>query len=444
MKRSDHEDATQQILTKLDGIAQHVQEIDKKLESLQTALKDVNQRVNTILFCQTMKRMMPKTLERIIPQLENSIFSYDIDASGIGQTVSAKWLRNSLAMTMMSMPGPSSCLPFSKMKELMELAVKLAPLEHRARILGLSFFHYLNRGMYSFHQLYPLCETFEAAQAPWEPRLSLAWAICMAVFGEVGEDTKARKLIEKYDHYYGLTKLAQYAPAAFHARRLGFDNDRTAFAAQLYQDEREETNRKRLENMIKDRTIAIVGGGPYEKGKRKGSEIDGHDLVVRIKYLPSPESITDYGSKTDIVTLNNTGIMFLPLPPDVRMLMFPMSFASNILPDNFFKTMSEARAIRDIPLVSFRMEEMRSLLDMELYTNYSTGVMTIGLFKKFQPKLSFGDLYGFSHTQADSAELGYWHYDMSSLMGDFTDPINSENNMSREREYFQHMFAEEA
>lgn len=56
---------------------------------------------------------------------------------------------------------------------------------------------------------------------------------------------------------------------------------------------------KELENLLKNKRVALVGPAPYLIGLGKGEIIDNYDIVVRIQ--PEIYSPQDYGSRTDIV-----------------------------------------------------------------------------------------------------------------------------------------------
>ncbi len=50
---------------------------------------------------------------------------------------------------------------------------------------------------------------------------------------------------------------------------------------------------------IKDKTVSVVCPAEYMVGLGKGKEIDAHDIVVRVKYLP--KNIKDYGGRSDVI-----------------------------------------------------------------------------------------------------------------------------------------------
>ena len=56
-------------------------------------------------------------------------------------------------------------------------------------------------------------------------------------------------------------------------------------------------------DLIKDKTIALVGPSCYLEGKNKGKLIDSNDIVIKINnYYKLPEN--DYGEKVDILFYN--------------------------------------------------------------------------------------------------------------------------------------------
>lgn len=59
-----------------------------------------------------------------------------------------------------------------------------------------------------------------------------------------------------------------------------------------------------LKNLVKNKTVAIVGPSPHLVNTGLGKFIDSHDLVIRINEILPSGYFQDYGSKTDIVFLN--------------------------------------------------------------------------------------------------------------------------------------------
>lgn len=72
---------------------------------------------------------------------------------------------------------------------------------------------------------------------------------------------------------------------------------------------------ERLNALLKDKKVCFVGPSSHLEGKKMGSFIDSHDIVVRVNQTsPIPEHRwEDYGSRTDILAsgLNAPGVMAL-------------------------------------------------------------------------------------------------------------------------------------
>jgi len=60
----------------------------------------------------------------------------------------------------------------------------------------------------------------------------------------------------------------------------------------------------KLWNLVKDKSVIIVGPSPHLKGEKLGSFIDSFDIVVRINEFFVESQKEDYGSKTNIAFLN--------------------------------------------------------------------------------------------------------------------------------------------
>ena len=124
----------------------------------------------------------------------------------------------------------------------------------------------------------------------------LMW-ICLLL--QKKEEGKAAWTLAQY--VAGVNKLKhieQFLPVADLAEKMGYTNDRIHKAALVFRAL--EKNKKKFEKLIHGKTVAVVGNGPSEVGKGKGSEIDAHDIVIRLNNYRTQGFEADYGSKTDI------------------------------------------------------------------------------------------------------------------------------------------------
>ena len=65
-----------------------------------------------------------------------------------------------------------------------------------------------------------------------------------------------------------------------------------------------EQNKQLLE-LVKGKSIAVIGPAPYLKGQNRGFEFDNHDLIARPNEIIPPKHIRqDYGNRTDLFFCN--------------------------------------------------------------------------------------------------------------------------------------------
>lgn len=110
----------------------------------------------------------------------------------------------------------------------------------------------------------------------------------------------AKEILQDYYKKIGLKGIEQSLAVANFAYRLGYSNDIIEKASFIYEEFNKNKQQNSFEKFIKNKSIAIVGNGPYELGKNKGKEIDNHDIVIRMNNYQTLGFEKDYGTKTDI------------------------------------------------------------------------------------------------------------------------------------------------
>lgn len=122
------------------------------------------------------------------------------------------------------------------------------------------------------------------------------------------KDAKTEQAVAQLNGFrqrYGTDDLVRSLPAAHLARAQGIKDESIEKAAVIF--ERLEANRKsgKLEAYLKGKTVALVGNGPSEVGKKSGAAIDAHDVVVRMNdFQITDEHKDDYGSRVDVFVRN--------------------------------------------------------------------------------------------------------------------------------------------
>ncbi len=111
---------------------------------------------------------------------------------------------------------------------------------------------------------------------------------------------KAQNMLSKYVDLFGLDEIWRFVQVAKFAHEQGLSDEKIEKAAFVFDKLEENRKNKVFEKLVEGKTVAVVGNGPSEIGKGKGSEIDSHDIVIRINNYQTEGFEQDYGSKTDI------------------------------------------------------------------------------------------------------------------------------------------------
>ncbi len=122
--------------------------------------------------------------------------------------------------------------------------------------------------------------------------------IYIATLIENEDYVTAKAVLLEYIKRWGLVNINKYFIVSKFAVENGYNNVDIEKATIVY--EQLLRNIITFKNLVKDKSVAVVGNGPSEIGKRKGNEIDSHDLVIRVNNYDTQNYIEDYGQKTDI------------------------------------------------------------------------------------------------------------------------------------------------
>ena len=305
------------------------------------------------------------------------------------------------------------------------------------------YVEFLNKNALDTPHLLEVMEQFERMRNIWEPRFARIWAIYIAALVRAGDLDKASTVLKRYAAIYkNLRCLAEIVPAARFAHANGFSSKLVAMAALVAEET--EKNAKMLESMLRAKSVAVVGNGPFELGRGRGREIDAHDVVIRFNLtLPDSRTAADYGRRTDIMALN--GCLHHDkrrIPRGTIILLsdglerFPVRRSLLVLLASLVK--HGTAALTAIPMETHLEIARLGCLDP------SSGLAVIALVKSFNPEISQKDLYGFAHTRPEETEFfsarGQYHYDVQNHELP-TGGIGQSHSLGRERECFGRLFA---
>jgi len=127
------------------------------------------------------------------------------------------------------------------------------------------------------------------------------WRLFCSIYIHKKDYETAEKIIIYYINRFGIDSVKNHLLLSSFAYDLGYKEDVFKYANTIYCALKQSEDDNLLINLIKNKSVAVVGNGPQQNGEKTGKEIDAHDIVIRFNdYANSENSIDDFGKKTDI------------------------------------------------------------------------------------------------------------------------------------------------
>lgn len=212
--------------------------------------------------------------------------------------------------------------------------------------------------------------------------------------------TAEKVLIAYVSGVNGLKHIEQFLPVADLAEKMGYTNERILKAALVFRAL--EKRKTKFQKFIRGKTVALVGNGPSELGKGKGSEIDAHDIVIRMNNYQTKGHETDYGSKTDVWVRGWGGDDLLDYTSKNKYLFAGVSGNYYFIPlyydfqlDILYRDLIE-RKIETGYISCDLYAELRQTVDIHPSTGFAI------LYNLLRSKCQKINLYGFSFLQEKS------------------------------------------
>jgi hypothetical protein len=114
------------------------------------------------------------------------------------------------------------------------------------------------------------------------------------------KNEEAKNLLTNYVDLYGTSEICRFLPVARFAKAQGITDKNIEKSVIVFEELENSRKNKLFEKLLEGKSVAIVGNGPSEIGKGKGSQIDSHDIVIRFNNYKTSGYEKDYGSKTNI------------------------------------------------------------------------------------------------------------------------------------------------
>ncbi|MGI5831636.1 MAG: glycosyltransferase family 29 protein [Thermoguttaceae bacterium] len=138
------------------------------------------------------------------------------------------------------------------------------------------------------------------SRSEWNERNSDIWLMYAAALRKIGETEKAVPVLEKYVRRFGTVRVEKILPLAAFAEEIGIAAPEIVASADAFR--KLDKNRKAgmFAELLRGKTVAVVGNGPSEIGTGRGKKIDTYDKVIRFNNYVTTGYETDYGSRTNI------------------------------------------------------------------------------------------------------------------------------------------------
>ena len=134
----------------------------------------------------------------------------------------------------------------------------------------------------------------------WQDRSNEIWLIYLSLLIQNKKIKKAKEILKKYIKHFDIIDLERFLPISDFAYKNGINDENIKKSALIFEKLEKDRKNKTFEKLIRGKTVAVVGNGPSEIGKKKGKEIDSHDIVIRMNNYQTKGFEEDYGEKTDI------------------------------------------------------------------------------------------------------------------------------------------------
>jgi len=217
-----------------------------------------------------------------------------------------------------------------------------------------------------------------------------------------GEYEKAETIFLNNKEYFQDEDIASWIPVAHLAYKNNIQTEDIYVSAMLFKRFIDQS--KIIDDFNKyliNKSIAIVGNGPYEKGTSHGDEIDNHDIVIRFNnFIVSDLYKKDYGSKFNIISNNGLLTEIPQRHTTAEFIVFPTSMYFHYISKVTRKFIYDNP---DMKMVFFNMDSFKFFQNKYNCHRPTTGIRFIYyLINNLNIKKI--DIYGFSINKVENSE----------------------------------------
>ncbi|GHV07473.1 hypothetical protein FACS1894217_08390 [Clostridia bacterium] len=268
------------------------------------------------------------------------------------------------------------------------------------------------------NSLIEILDFISQGQWAWKNEDSRIWLIYCACLIEKGEIDGAAKILNIYKGRYGLLNIEKFLTVATFARSIGIRNSSIDKANIVFNQLENNIKNNIFKQYVRGKTIAVVGNGDTEIGKRLGGEIDSHDIVIRFNNYPQGYE-ADYGNKTTVWVRNGNRLLIDKANlEDFDLVVWEPEFKHTPLQYTQLDVLFRDLSIYPEKVIYFDWETKTKLLAISGITVPTSGCVLLWMLYSALGGLNNVDVYGFSFLKKDYENTKHFYDDLSKMDGD--------------------------
>ncbi|MDR1398161.1 MAG: glycosyltransferase family 29 protein [Desulfarculales bacterium] len=292
----------------------------------------------------------------------------------------------------------SSHYPCDSAKNIFCELLRIFPENFQIFVRYIDFLYY--GAQPNLEEMFALCTEFE--QHPYAENISYraTWQTYINALLILGRREKAAEVLHRYIKLFGTDTLELFFAVAHLARESGYSTLLISKAADIWEHIIRNRDDKILENMLKGKTVAVVGNGPQELSLGKGKEIDGHDIVIRFNRGKITDYPDDYGKKITVwVRTAYLNSDFLPPWADI-IITHPLDLYK-VYSGELVEVLHDLIFSSNIQLFSPPPDLIMDIRRKMRHPMPSVGTVLLTWLKTIKSDFMATDTYGFSYKNDD-------------------------------------------
>ncbi len=297
---------------------------------------------------------------------------------------------------------------------------------------------------YSYNQLSNSFELVERFPNIWSLIDNKFWLIYISILYENHIFDKAESLLKDYYNKFGVLDIHRFLFVSKLAKSLSIENDNINKSLLIANKLDESIENNIFENLIKGKSVAVVGNGPQEIGKGRGKEIDSHDIVIRFNNFNLEGFEEDYGIKTDIWASGvNVDSYYNNIPRNYSTLYCIEAYLYRaILSDFILSNLYFAYKHKNIYCFNI---DMHIVVKNVTNVNYLTtgGLLLFYIYfikKNNNEKFNINNIYGFSFLDNNLSYSNYHYYNDNIPERDVIYSLNNWHSIDNEIIFLRKLF----